>query len=180
MRMKLGVLLCTFLLLGAIPLAFACHGKVTGGGQIVIPDGVASFGVNAMAFSRLETGNVMGELEYNDHTGPNVHAHIMTWLLVEQPNPQEELPNQPNPLMWAQFRGPCTIDGEAGYRFEVVVWDHGEPGVNDEFYIKVWREGDGAVIDIYGESPPTDDAKLTIDAGDVLLHGNIQIHKNPK
>ena len=178
-KILLAILVCT-LLLGAVPLALACTGKVTGGGQIVVPGGVASFGFNAMYFSRLPPGDVMGELEYNDHTGFNVHAHIMTWIWVDTPNPPDELPNQPWPYIHAVFRGPCTIDGEEGYRFEVNVYDHGEPGTGDAFVIKVWEEGDGVNSPPFGESPPINPALLIINAGDYLLNGNIQIHKPPK
>jgi hypothetical protein len=167
-------------MLSSVPVALAAciEGKVTGGGQIEIPGGVASFGFNAMA----SKGNspVKGELEYLDHVSRDkVHAHDLTYVHVWQPNPPSELPNQPNPEMKAMFRGPCTINKEDGFRFEVYVEDHGEPGVNDVFYIRVWHQGNGIPDGLGGEIPPSNPALLTIVAWNILLNGNIQIHKPP-
>jgi hypothetical protein len=137
-----------------------CTGKVTGGGQIQISTGgEASFGFNAMKFSRNEFPN--GELEYVDHdSGDKVHAHLLDYLDVWYDNPG----NKPMPLLKADFGGPCTLNHVEGYKFHVYVEDHGEPSSPDIFRIMVWDSGDN----------------LIIDEMNVLLHGNIQIHKPPR
>jgi len=137
-------------------------GKVTGGGQCVVGDNdiipSASFGFNAMWFLRNPTPN--GEINYVDHIhGQHVHVHELTYLEVWEPNPPEELPNQPEPKMKAKFGG---FDVYSGQMVDVYVEDHGEPGKNDIFYIKL----NGAYL---GGS-----------LGDPILAGNIQIHKPPK
>jgi hypothetical protein len=69
-------------------------------------------------------------------------------------------------LQKAYFEGPCTLNHEDGYWFELYVEDDGEPKNPDYFDIKVYAMGDL-------------DNPLFEDAGD-LLTGNIQIHKAPK
>ena len=137
------------------------RGKVTGGGQCIvgankeIPS--ASFGFNAMWFSR--DPSPKGEINYVDHiTDMHVHAHDLTYLEVWFDEPG----NKPWPLMKAKFGGPCTVNGEDGHFVDVYVEDHGEPGKNDIFYIKL----DGVYL---GGS-----------LVDPILAGNIQIHKPPK
>jgi hypothetical protein len=133
-------------------------GKVTGGGQIRIPEGKASFGFNAMKFSR--DPSPKGELEYVDHkTGSKVHAHLLDYLNVWE----LLVGNKPWPLRKAFFSGPCTVDHKDGFTFEVYIEDNGEPGKRDYFGIWVYQNGD-----------------LIYQAGDTILHGNIQIHKPPK
>ena len=144
-----------------VPFAFACGGKVTGGGQCVVGDNTtipsASFGFNAMWFSRDPTPK--GEINYVDHiTGVHVHVHHLIYLMVWFDEPG----NKPWPLMKAEFGGPCTVNGVGGHSVDVYVEDHGEPGKNDIFYIKL----DGAYLG----------GSLT----DPILAGNIQIHKPPK
>lgn len=136
-----------------------CTGKVTGGGQILICGGKASFGFNAMKFSR--DAAPKGELEYIDHvSGDKVHAHLLTYLAVWEDNPG----NKPWPRLKADFAGPCTLNHVEGYRFWVYVEDDGEPSSPDFFRIKVWDSEDNVVYQKLGD----------------LLHGNIQIHKPPK
>jgi hypothetical protein len=105
-----------------------------------------------------------GELDYVDHiTGMHVHIHELTYLEV-----WEDLPgNKPWPLMKARFGGFCTIDGEergagAPYYADVYVEDHGEPGTDDRFYIRLSTGYEGGSY-----------------TGPMLV-GNIQIHKPPK
>ncbi len=152
-----------------IPWVSAC-GKVTGGGQCIVGDNTeipsASFGFNAMWFSRNPTPN--GEINYVDHTtGQHVHVHELTYLVIWAPNPEDELPNQPHPMMKARFGG---YDVYSGLKVDVYVEDHGEPGENDKFLIFLggaYLGGSGN----YWDSPYTDDP---------ILAGNIQIHKPPK
>ncbi len=133
-------------------------GKVTGGGQCVVGDHKkipsASFGFNAMWFSRNPLPN--GEINYVDHlSSQHVHVHDLTYLVVWFDEPG----NKPWPMMKAKFGG---IDVYSGKMVDVYVEDHGEPGKNDVFYIKL----DGAYL---GGS-----------LSDPILAGNIQIHKPPK
>lgn len=132
-------------------------GKVTGGGQCIVGDNEmipsASFGFNAMWFSRNPTPN--GELDYVDHiTGQHVHVHDLIYLEVWQDEPR----NKPWPMLKAKFGG---LDVYSGRMVDVYVEDHGEPGRNDIFYIKL----NGVYL---GGS-----------LGDPILAGNIQIHKPP-
>jgi hypothetical protein len=166
--MSVAILMITSVYASFIPPCIPqppCHpccgrGKVTGGGQIPIALGEASFGFNAMWFTRNDDPN--GELEYVDHvTGDKVHAHLLRFLVVWTPNPG----NKPHPMLKAYFDGPCTFNHEEGYRFWVYVEDDGEPSTPDHFQIVVWKEVD-----------PT----LMIEEAADLLHGNIQIHKPPK
>lgn len=138
------------------------NGKVTGGGQIPITDGKASFGFNAMKFSKDEKPK--GELQYIDHvTGMKVHAHEIETVWVWD----ELLGNKPHPMAQARFTGPCTVNHVSGYTFVVWTLDNGEPGKTDQFYITI-NGPDG----FYYTNPLVDDV--------TLLHGNIQIHKPPK
>jgi hypothetical protein len=138
------------------------NGKVTGGGQIPVCGGKASFGFNAMEFSRDD--GPKGELQYIDHvTGMKVHAHIIETLWVA-----EYLPgNKPYPMRQARFTGPCTVNHEGGYSFIVWVADEGEPGKTDQFYIDIVGPNG-----FHYENPRGPDVSL--------LNGNIQIHKPPK
>jgi len=138
------------------------NGKVTGGGQIAIPGGKASFGFNAMKFSRDD--GPKGELQYIDHvSGIKVHAHELEELYVA-----EYLEgNKPYPMRISRFEGPCTVNNEDGYWVIVWVVDQGEPGKMDQFYIDVTGPGD-----YHYENPQGVDV--------TIISGNIQIHKPPK
>lgn len=141
-----------------IELPIPGTGKVTGGGQCTVGNNTkipsASFGFNAMWFSRNPTPN--GEINYIDHiTGQHVHVHDLTYLEVWFDEPG----NKPWPMMKAKFGG---LDVYSGKMVDVYVEDHGEPGRNDVFYVKL----DGAYLG----------GSLT----DPILAGNIQIHKPPK
>lgn len=145
------------------PTVFAC-GKVTGGGQIEIPGGVASFGFNAMYFTQKDV--LQGELNYVDHvTGDKVHAHELIDLEVWEPNEG----NKPEPQRYAHFEGECIYNHESGYYFECYVEDDKEPGRADAFALEVWE------LDSLGNP-----VRLVFSVGDTLLNGNIQIHKPPK
>ncbi len=133
------------------------RGKVTGGGQCIVGNNTmipsASFGFNAMWFSRNPTPN--GEINYVDHiSGQHVHVHDLTYLEVWQDEPG----NKPWPMQKAKFGG---LDVYTGKMVDVYVEDLGEPGKNDIFYIKL----DGMYLG----------GSLT----DPILAGNIQIHKPP-
>jgi hypothetical protein len=140
-------------------------GKVTGGGQCIVGENTeipsASFGFNAMWFSRNPTPN--GEINYIDHiTGQHVHVHDLTYLEVWQDEPG----NKPWPMLKAKFGG---LDVYSGLMVDVYVEDHGEPGKNDKFLIFLDGEYLGGSGDYFGSA-------LT---NDPILAGNIQIHKPP-
>ena len=169
-----------------IATAYACPpGKVSGGGQIVIGS-EASFGFNAMWFSR--DAGPKGEFQYVDHkTGMKVHAHKLDFLEVRD----TYLGNKPSDLMTARFYGPCRVKGSTdvaipdgdNYIVEVKLKDRGEPGTggelfeNDFFRIGIWEES--ITERTYENSLYWEDAK---DASPIneILHGNIQTHKPPK
>jgi VCBS repeat-containing protein len=99
-------------------------GKVTGGGQISVPGGAASFGFDA----RRDTtgGPVKGQLEYQNHARSlNVHSTSITALAISGNT--------------ARFAGTCTKNG-VSCTFTVTVQDNGEPGSNDTFTIEVSGE----------------------------------------
>ena len=97
--------------------------KVTGGGQIHVPDvnspGTASFGFNA------GTGNG-GHFNYVNHVnGLHVDGPVNDIVVIAF-NPD----GSPKTVL---FSGTCG----AGCAFSVTVEDHGEPGTSDEFGVTV-------------------------------------------
>ncbi len=158
--MAATILMAALAISTAVPLSYACEGKVTGGGQCIVGTNTkipsASFGFNVMSSDRQ---GVKGELNYVDHiSGMHVHMHIIDYLEVWGPEPG----NKPWPFQYAFFTGPCTIDGVDGHTAKVYIEDRGEPGNNDRFQITLddgYVGGSGAVS---------------------ILAGNIQIHKPPK
>lgn len=130
-------------------------GKVTGGGKISVEGGKATFGFNAMP-SR--DSGTKGELQYLDHPRDLlIHAHIVDSLEVWE----ELIGNKPWPLRKARSTGPCTVNHENGYRFEVYVEDNGEPGKADYFSIKIFNSNGEIIYESSGQ----------------LIAGNVQIHK---
>jgi hypothetical protein len=97
--------------------------KVTGGGQIQVPDlsspGTASFGFNA------GTGNG-GHFNYVNHVnGQHVDGQVNDVVVIAF-NPD----SSPKTVL---FSGTCGDN----CAFSVTVEDHGEPGINDQFGITV-------------------------------------------
>ena len=103
-----------------------CSGKVTGGGEIDVAGGVASFGFIAQI--KAAGGAPSGNLEYQNHaSGLNVHSQSITSLVVSGTT--------------ATFAGDCTKNGTQPCTFSVTVQDNGEPGKNvDRFTITVSGE----------------------------------------
>ena len=131
------------------PLPVHAPFKVTGGGQINVPDpdsaGFASYGFNAKPEA---TGGASGHLNYLNHvTGLHVNGTV-TDVDVVTLNPDG------SPKM-VRFSGTCTAD----CTFSVTVEDNGEPAVNDRFGIAV-----------VGSSAD----ETTADR--IVRHGNIQFH----
>jgi len=129
------------------PIKF--HGKVTGGGQIPVPDpdstGRASFGFNAQS---KEQG---GHFNYVNHvTGLHVNGPV-TDIQVIAINPD----GSPKTV---RFSGTCDGSGPE-CSFSVTVEDHGEPGRDDQLGIAVT----GAVSEVRSQR--------------IISRGNIQFHK---
>lgn len=108
--------------------------KVTGGGQIAVPNpestGRATFGFNAQPGQ--QGGTAKGRFNYVNHvTGLHVNGPV-THIEVIAVNPD----GSPKTV---RFSGTC--DGNLpACSFSVTVEDHGEPGTQDEFGIRVTGE----------------------------------------
>jgi hypothetical protein len=126
--------------------------KVTGGGQIPVPDpnstGRATFGFNAQPD---KSGGVKGQFDYVNHvTGLHVNGPV-TAIQVIAINPD----GSPKTV---RFSGTCDRKGPA-CAFSVTVEDRGEPGTSDQFGIVVT-----------GTAPEARSQR-------VISRGNIQFHK---
>ncbi|HEX8002002.1 MAG TPA: S8 family serine peptidase [Mycobacteriales bacterium] len=101
-------------------------GKASGGGFIVVNGGKRHFGVDAAynAGAALPGGSV----SYDDHAGTEVLANVVERFRISGTT--------------AVFSGPASVNGRAGYRYEVTVTDNGEPGRTDTFKIVLTRVGD--------------------------------------
>jgi hypothetical protein len=121
--------------------------KVTGGGQISVPNGQATFGFNAQPDKK---GGAKGNLNYVNHvTGLHVNGTVDNIMVTDI-----NLDNSPKTV---QFSG--TYKGGS---FIVTVQDKGEPGTNDQFGIWVTT-----VAGSLSEVTPMR----------VISNGNIQFHK---
>ena len=110
------------------PIQF--HGKVTGGGQIAVPNpnssGRATFGFNAKGN---EDGTATGQFNYLNHvTGLHVNGPVDD-VVVSVTNPD----GSPKTV---RFSGICGGNLPA-CSFSVTVEDNGEPGTSDQFGITV-------------------------------------------
>jgi hypothetical protein len=121
--------------------------KVTGGGQIQVPDptspGTATFGFNAGTGG----GGLRGHFNYVNHvTGLHVDGPVNNIVVIAF-NPD----GSPKTVL---FSGTCGV----GCAFAVTVEDHGEPGTSDQFGVTVT----GAVSEVRSQR--------------VISNGNIQFH----
>src|ERR1044071_5888224 len=113
------------------PPTSTCAPKVTGGGQIPVPDpnssnslatgdGRATFGFNSQPEKGCTDGAAKGHFNYVNHvTGLHVNGKVLNSQLVA-----------PNTV---RFSGECG----AGCAFTVTVQDNGEPGTLDTFGLSV-------------------------------------------
>ena len=138
------------------------HGaiKVTGGGQIPVPDpnsvvpnatgtGRATFGFNAKPDKSGATA-ASGEFNYVNHvTGLHINGPVTTIEVISI--------NKDGSPKTVRFSGTCR--GTPPCSFSVTVEDHGEPGTSDEFGITVI----GGVTEVRSQR--------------VISNGNIQFHK---
>jgi hypothetical protein len=96
------------------------NARVTGGGTIDVPGGIATFSFH---IQRSTTGELEGRLQYRNHpTASNVLSEAYGSLTI--------IGNT------ATFGGTCTINGSS-CTFTVNVVDNGEPGTTDTFAISV-------------------------------------------
>jgi hypothetical protein len=113
------------------PPTITCAPKVTGGGQIPVPDpnsgnplatgdGRATFGFNSQPEKGCTDGAAKGHFNYVNHvTGLHVNGKVLNSQLIA-----------PNTV---RFSGECG----AGCTFTVTVQDNGEPGTLDTFGLSV-------------------------------------------
>jgi hypothetical protein len=123
--------------------------KVTGGGQIQVPDlnspGTATFGFNAQSD---KSGGAKGHFNYVNHVnGLHVDGPVNDIAVIAF-----NLDGSPKTVL---FSGTCGN----GCSFSVTVEDHGEPGTSDQFGITVT----GALSEARSQR--------------VISNGNIQFHK---
>jgi hypothetical protein len=142
---------------------FPPHGaiKVTGGGQIPVPDpdndaadatgtGRATFGFNAQPD---KSGGAKGHFNYLNHvTGLHVNGPVTDIVVIAV-----YTDGTPKTVL---FLGLCN--GVPSCSFSVIVEDHGEPGTIDQFGITIV----GDVSEVRSQR--------------VISRGNIQFHKDKK
>ncbi|MBI2357716.1 MAG: right-handed parallel beta-helix repeat-containing protein [Deltaproteobacteria bacterium] len=104
-------------------------GKVTGGGQIDVPDGRASFGFNA----KQDGGVASGHLNYLNHaTGAKLNCKVTVVMQLTTTT--------------AKFFGTCSSDSTAS-SFTAEVEDNAEPGRNmDKFTITYGSNTEGSPL----------------------------------
>jgi len=102
---------------GSTPCSPHTSGKVTGGGQIGVPGGIASFGFNAK-----QSGGVgSGHLNYLNHfTGAHLDCTVTAVTTLTGTT--------------AEFSGTCSPNSSSG-SFQAHVEDHAEPGKGADKFI---------------------------------------------
>lgn len=142
---------------------------ITGIGFLIDTDGTKdNFGGNGMP---MKAGFLRGEWQHVDHaTNNKFHGNVgyLVCRRVDEPGPG--VPNGPNhdfDINQTYYGGPGrwyepATGWQEGYWFDVMAEDHGEPGKTDEYYFRVRRMDNPAVV-IY-------------QAGGVLGGGNFQVH----
>lgn len=134
-----GLLLALLFVPRAVPVVKAwvtpCD-FLTGGGWIV-PFGVkANFGVGGGCKNGSGTNGIpyWGHLEYIDHsTGLNVHATSITYYVPDA----EDTGTDQHPTGIRHICGTATTNLYGNVYFHVRAKDAGEPGVNDQFDIRL-------------------------------------------
>lgn len=151
---------------------------LTGGGYILTtasgthPDAKANFGVGGGCKHGSPT---WGHLQYIDHgTGLNVHWTSITAYMLEADGDTSADPQTRQPTGTRLICGTARTNQFGDVDFMVRARDLGEPGVNDEFDLRLARSG---VIVYTTENEPGAPNKL---GGGTGGGGNIQLHKpNP-
>lgn len=121
--------------------------KVTGGGQIAVSNGEATFGFNAQVGKK---GDAKGRLNYVNHAnGLHINGKVNNILVTDV---HSEDGSAKTVLFSGTFKGGT---------FVVTVQDNGEPGTDDEFGI--WISTDASEI-------------FEMTSMGVISRGNIQFH----
>lgn len=151
---------------------------LTGGGYIL----TTASGMHAEAKANFGVGGgckhgspTWGHLEYIDHaTGLNVHWTSITAYMLEAEGDTSADPKTGQPTGTRLICGTARTNQFGDVDFMVRARDLGEPGVNDEFDIRLSKDG----VRIYTtENEPGAPNKLGGGSGG---GGNIQLHKpNP-
>jgi serine protease AprX len=116
-------------------------GKASGGGHFHAPD-KRTFGFYGEYTASASAPG--GELSFDDKAGTKVKGEGVDSFVIANGNR-------------ATLKGPARVNGNAGYRFELLVVDNGEPGSNDTFQLKVTATG------------------YSYETGGTLSGGNIQV-----
>jgi len=130
------------------PICRVSRDRVTGGGWIRgSSNAKATFGVSGRFNSKKNA--FRGQLEFQDHgnNGPRVKGTGVTAYVAVD-------------AVTRRIEGTAKRNGVAGFTYEVVVSDNGEPGRNDGFAIRLWNAA-GALV---------------YSASGTLRGGNIQLH----
>lgn len=174
---------------GAVAVALALGGRaarahefpcdfLTGGGYIL----TTASGAHAEAKANFGVGGgckhgspTWGHLEYIDHgTGLNVHWTSITAYMLEADGDTSSDPKTGQPTGTRLICGTARTNQLGDVDFMVRARDRGEPGVDDEFDLRLAR---GGLIVYTTEVEPGAPNKLGGGAGG---GGNIQLHKpNP-
>ena len=107
------------------PLGASTPGKVGGGGWIVDP-GKRTFGVSATYNPGASAPS--GHLGWDDKVGTRITAAAVTRLVIDGNR--------------AVVTGTASVNGQAGYRFQVEAVDNGEPGREDTFQLTITKPTD--------------------------------------
>ena len=138
-------------------MAVSVGGYVNGGGAISTSEGKDVFGGNAMT---LKIGGVSGTWSHVTASGDHVIGKVEHIVLANfgpgpSPDPPSALANV------AMFDGSATLNGESGYRFNVIATDYGEPGTSDNYHFILRKVSDSSVVyDSWG----------TLSSGDIQIH----------
>lgn len=177
----------TFACVAAVALAFGDRAArahefpcdfLTGGGYIL----TTASGTHAEAKANFGVGGgckhgspTWGHLEYIDHgTGLNVHWTSITAYLLEADGDTSTDPKTHQPTGTRLICGTARTNQMGDVDFMVRARDRGEPGVNDEFDLRLAQ---GGVVVYTTENEPG--APNTLGGG-TGGGGNIQLHKpNP-
>lgn len=164
---------------------FVAEGKVTGGGwffqpQNAVPtppssDRRANFGFNAQYHKNDPQPKGHTNFVFRSNNS-NLHLSSLAYepfsLVVEQ---------NPDGTGWARWRGTAKVGNDPSYCFRTYVEDNNEPGVDDEWHIRIWHKSTSGgscsnesampVYDNFPANPAHGPGQGTIING-----GNIQIH----
>jgi hypothetical protein len=163
---------------------FVPEGKVTGGGWFFQPqngvptppssDRRANFGFNAQYHKDNPQPKGHTTFVFRSNNS-NMHLNSLEYEIASL-----QVMQNPDGTGWARWRGTAKLNNDPNYCFRTYVEDNNEPGVEDEWHIKIWHKGtsggscsnDGApVYDNFPANGPHGPGQ-----GTVINGGNIQLH----